>query len=255
MQATEFEGVPAWPDSKTISDGRDARHDNQPPLQERVLLDFEEDLATLGIKRRIQELLDSAAKCPEKIESQDVAGKAGDLVKLARNVEKAIDDAREKHNRPLIDARTALKSKADGAFAPLANAIASVRARLNAFMQEEARKAEEQRRANEEAARAAAAEAAKAAAESDAPAPQIEVAPVEVARPVARGDLGAKVGTVTVWHHEIESVRQLPDRLLKHPKVIDALNIVIAAEIRGMGERKSDIKGVRIWSSQEARVR
>ena len=72
---------------------------------------------------------------------------------------------------------------------------------------------------------------------------------------MARGDLGARVGTRTVWHHEIESVRQLPDRLLKHPKVLDALNVVIAAEIRSMGTTKTDIKGVRIWSTQAAAVR
>lgn len=250
---TVFADVPAWPNEQ-LSSGRDARHDNQPPLQDRILLDFDEDLARLGIKARIETLLSSAAKCPEKIEDDATAGKAGDLVKLVRQVEKAIEDAREKHNRQLIDARNALKGKADGIFAPLGDAIASVRQRLNAFMQEQARKVEEQRRANEEAARRAA-EAARATAPPDEPAPEVVVEAAPVARPIARGELGAKVGTVTVWHHEIESVRQLPDRLLKHPKVIDALNIVIAAEIRGMGERKSDIKGVRIWSTQEARVR
>lgn len=248
---TVFQDVPAWP-GETIADGRDPRHDNQPPLQERILLDFDDHLAKLGIKARIETLLASAGKCPEKISDGVTAGKAGDLVKLAREVEKAIEAARETHNRPLLDAQRALKAKADGTFAPLAESINTVRSRLNAYMQEEARKAEEQRRlAAEEARRQQ--EAARAAAEPDEPLPPI--VPEHVEKPVARGELGAKVGTVTVWHHEIESVRQLPDRLLKHPKVIDALNTVIAAEIRGMGERKSDIKGVRIWSTQEARVR
>jgi hypothetical protein len=47
-------------------------------------------------------------------------------------------------------------------------------------------------------------------------------------------------------------VRQLPDRLLKHPKVLEALQSVVAAEVRS-GVR--EIKGVRIWSTDEAVVR
>jgi hypothetical protein len=79
-------------------------------------------------------------------------------------------------------------------------------------------------------------------------APKIEAAPI------ARGDYGSRVGTTTVWHHEIESVRQLPDRLLKHAKVIETLDKLIAAEIKS-ASGKCEIKGVRIWSDQQAVVR
>lgn len=254
MPETVFPDVPAWPGESSLA------HDastNSPPLSERIMLDFDEDLAKLGIKGRIEKLLESAAKCPEKIEDPTTAGKAGDLVKMARTVENAIEEARERHNRPLIDARTALKSRADGTFAPLANAIEPVRERLNAFMQAESRKAAEAARiAAEEARKAEDAARARIAENTDLKElPPVRIEPPKFLKPVARGDLGAKVGTRKVWHHEIESVRQLPDRLLKHPKVIDALNIVIAAEIRGMGERKSDIKGVRMWHTDDAIVR
>jgi hypothetical protein len=244
----EFAGVPDWPEQK-LADGRDARLDNQPPLEERLVMEFVEELDAEGITARVEQLLASAAKAPEKIEDKATAGKVGDLLKMSADVRKRIETAREKHNRPLLNAQRALKAKADAADGDLLIESAKLRQRLNTFMAEEARKADEARRAAEAEARRQQ-EAARAAAEPDEPLPAI--VPEKVEKPVARGDLGAKVGTRTVWHHEIESVRQLPDRLLKHPKVIDALNIVIAAEIRG-GCR--DIKGARIWSTQEASVR
>lgn len=246
-ETTEFEGVPAWPDEK-LSSGRDARGDNSPPLEERLLMEFVEDLDKEGITARVAQLLTSAGKVPS-IDSADIAGKVGDLIKLTSVVGKQIEAARERHNRPLLNAQRSLKAKADGVFAPLSDAIAGIRAKLNAYMQEQTRKADEARRITIEEARQAQ-EAANAKASLPEYAPHIEAAKVEA--PVARGDLGARVGTVTRWRCEIESVRKLPDRLLNHPKVIEALGSIISAEIRG-GTR--EIKGVRIWSEQEASVR
>jgi hypothetical protein len=250
---TEFAGVPDWPEQK-LSSGRDAKHDNQPPLEERILLDFQDDLDRASsdggksISERVAELLASAQRAPA-IDSQAIAGKVGDLIKQTSDVSKRIENVRESHNRPLLNAQRALKAKADGIFAPLANEIAKLRQSLTTFMAEETRKADEARRAAEAEARRLQ-EEARAKAEPNEPHAPIE--PEKVEAPVARGDLGARVGTRTVWKHEIESVRQVPDRLLKHPKVLDALNIVIAAEIRG-GCR--EIKGVKIWSEHEASVR
>lgn len=75
---------------------------------------------------------------------------------------------------------------------------------------------------------------------------------MKVAEPVVRGDLGSRVGTTTVWRHEILSVRQLPDAILKHEKVVEAINKVIAAQVRG-GARS--IKGTRIWDEKAVAVR
>ena len=247
----EFAGVPDWPEPNVRALDR---HDNQPPLEERILLDFQEDLdrpqsdTGKSISQRVAELLESAQKAPA-IDSDTVAGKVGDLCKMASDVSKRIEAEREKHNRPLLNAQRSLKAKADGIYAPLAAEIARLRTGLNAFMAEQARKADEERRAREAEARRQQ-EAARAAAQPDEPLPPIVAEKVDA--PVARGDLGSRVGTRTVWKHEIESVRQVPDRLLKHPKVVEALSSVIGAEIRS-GIR--EIKGVRIWSEREASVR
>lgn len=243
---TVFTDAPAWPDSPQQ---RDSRFDNEPPLEERIMLEFEEALERDGITARVAELLESASRCPPVIADEAVAGKAGDLCKLARDVEKRINDAREKHNRPLLNAQRALKGKADGVFAPLATAVANIRSALNHYMAEQSRQRAEEQRRVDEAARLAREAAAKAA--PDAPPPVIEAPKIEV--PVARGDLGARVGARTVWRHEIEvPIAKLPKALLESAPVREAIDKVIAAQVRA-GTR--EIKGVRIWSEQEAAVR
>lgn len=251
--ASVFEDVQPWPEAKA----RDPRYDNQPPLEERVMLDFEEELEREGVKARIQELCESAGRVPA-ITDDAIAGKVGDLCKLARDVEKRVNDAREKHNRPLLNAQRSLKGKADGLLHPLLVAVSDVRTRLNTFMAEQARIADEKRRKAEDEARRIREEqerAAREAAEAGKPAPEpiVNVEPVKVAEPVARGDLGSRVGTRTVWKHEIEvPIAKLPKAILENEKVRAAVDQVIAAQVRAGGR---EIKGVRIWSEQVADVR
>lgn len=247
MATKVFNDVPDWPERATTQ--RDPRFDNQPPLEERVMLEFEEELERDGIKARVQELLESAARVPE-INDDAIAGKVGDLLKMTRNVEKQIGDTRERHNRPLLNAQRSLKGKADGIFALLGDATNSVRQRLNVYVSDQARKrAEEQRRREEEARKAREA----AAAVSPELAEQIEVPKAEAPKPIARGDLGANVGTRTVWRHEVEvPIAKLPKAILENEKVRAAIDQVIAATIRA---GTKEIKGVRVWSEQEAAVR
>lgn len=251
--ATVFDNVPEWPETKA----RDPRFDNEPPIEDRVMLEFEEELEREGVKARIQELVESAGRVPA-ITDDSIAGKVGDLCKLARDVEKRVSDARERHNRPLLNAQRALKGKADGMLHPLLVAISDVKTKLNGYMAEQQRIAEEKRRKAEEEARRIREEqerAAREAAENGNPAPEpiVEVEPVKVAEPVARGDLGARVGTRTVWRHEIEvPIAKLPKSILENEKVRAAVDQVLGAMVR-TGTR--EIKGVRIWSEQVADVR
>lgn len=131
------------------------------------------------------------------------------------------------------------------------------RLRLQAIADEAARKERLQLQAIEDA-RAAAEKRAAAVVVVEAEAVEVQAVVVEVAAPkaetgpVAQGDFGAKVNRVTTWHHEILSVRQLPDAILKHAKVIEALDKVIAAQVRG-GTR--EMKGVRIFSETGIAIR
>jgi hypothetical protein len=233
------------------------RHHNQPPLEERLVMEFEDELRDDKLIDRINQIVASAGRAPA-IDSAGVAGQVGDLIALARTCRKEVEARRENHNRPLLTAQRALKGRADALLAPMDAAINRVKGVLDAFMAEEARKAAEARAEAERQARLAREAAEQAAREAIAnneptppPAPPV-IEPARVEQPVARGDLGARVGTRTVWRHRIESVRQLPDAILKNERVIEALDKVVAAQIRG-GARV--IKGVTIWDEQVADVR
>lgn len=264
---TKFADVPEWP---TQDAALPPRTHNEPPLEERIVMDFVDVLTREGITERVDKIVASAGRAPP-CTSDTIAGQCGDLIKMARAVTAEIDGTRERLNRPLLTAQRSLKAKADAIGAPMVDAVNGLRKSLDTFMAEERRKADEARRKAEEQARAAERAAreehdrqvaeAKAAAEAAGaeeapvaefvpPAPVYEAPPV--AAPVARGDYGSRVGTKTVWRHKIESVRQLPDQILKNERVIEALDKVIAAQIRG-GART--IKGVTIWDEQVADVR
>lgn len=236
---------------------RDPRYDNQPPLDERILLEFMEDLETHAsgedsVAGRIATLIASARRAPEKCDSEEIAGKMGDLCAQARNVTQRLDAARERHNRPLLNAQRALKGRADCLIQPLNDAIAKIRRALDDFARAEAaRRAEEQRKAEEEARRAR--EALERENVDERIVESIAPPPPPAPAPIGRGDLGARVGTQKVWCHKITSVRQLPDRLLKHPKVVEVLDKLVAAEIKA-ASGKVEIKGVEIWQDTKARV-
>lgn len=239
---------------------------NRPPLDEMIVGEFMEGLnSQQGLIAKVEQLIQRGSAA-EPCENADMAGRYGDFIKMTGEAVKRIEAERETHNRPLLTAQRALKAKSDYFVDRLKEAASKVRAHLDAFTREEARKAAEAQRLADEQARKAreAAEAerqrqieeARAAGEDavgDAlSVPEVDVAPVKVDQPVFRGDYGSRVGTTTIWLHEIESVRKLPDAILKHEKVVEAINKVIAAQVRG-GTR--EMKGVRIWSEQRAAVR
>lgn len=122
----EFEDLKAWPD------GVD-RHHNQPPLVDRVLLEFDDALRLNGLDVRVQELTGSADRAPV-VDSPEACGKAGDLIAQARAVREKIGTERDELNGPLVTAGKALKAKADAVLAPLDVALAGVQASLDAYM-------------------------------------------------------------------------------------------------------------------------
>jgi hypothetical protein len=248
---TVFPDAPSWPEQKATAATGGMGH-NQAPLEESLLMEFQEELDALGITARVAQLLESAGKCPPVIEDETTAGKVGDLCRLTRDVEKRLNDARETHNRPLLNAQRALKGKADGLIAPLQTAITTVQLRLNAYVQQKEREAAEERRRQEEEARKAREAMEKAGI--DEKIVETVTAPAPPPRaPIARGDLGGTVSARTVWKFERQvAVAKLPKSILEHPKVLEAVDQVIGTLVR-TGTR--EIKGVQIFESKEASVR
>ncbi|HEX7856220.1 MAG TPA: hypothetical protein VF503_21295 [Sphingobium sp.] len=253
---------------------------NQPPIDEQVIIDLAEALATEGLTKRIEDLIAGAGRAPE-ITTPEIAGRYADLIKQMSAASKAVEAEREKLNRPLLTAQRALKGRADAIVAPLQEAERGARAkvkayddaeqekerqrqaearrvaeaerqRLQAIADEEARKERIARQAEEDA-RAAQEKREAAVVEVEAIVVEVRPEPIaEVATPVVQGDYGAKVARTTNWKHEILSVRQLPDSILKHAKVIEALDKVIAAQVRS-GTR--EMKGVRIYPETGIAIR
>lgn len=241
------------------------------PMEVRVVDDFIEGLQRDGLIQRIKDLTESGnavAGCA----SADAAGRIGDFVKMAGAATKAVEEHREKHNRPLLTSQRALKGRADAIIADLAGAVANARKHMDTFLaeQERKRRAEEVRIAKEkaEAEAAAAAERARlqaiederAAAENRvAETVEVEPEPVFVAPkldrgPAARGDYGSAVSVTETWDVKVVNIRQVPDTFLKHPSVIEALEKVIRPAVRGKNGLR-EIKGCEISSRLGSAVR
>jgi hypothetical protein len=300
------------PDTDTDINPRAVIGANNPPIDEQIVIDLSEALATDGLTSRISELLASAGRAPA-ITSPEIAGRYADLIKQMVAAGKGVEAAREKLKRPLLNAQRALKGRADAIVAPLKDAEVEARGKVNRYDAEQAeierqarlKREAEERKAREEAEaerrrlqaiadeevrqerlrlQAIADEAARkerlrlqaiederaAAEKREAAAVVVEAETVEVAAPVVavevayeptapeparaaiQGDMGAKVARVTTWHHRILSVRQLPDSILKHAKVVEALDKVIAAQVRS-GTR--EMKGCEIYAETSTAIR
>ena len=83
-------------------------HHNQPPLDARVLIDFDDALRAKGLDARVAEIVASAVRA-DIVESPEDAGKAADLVAMARVAKDAIEAERETLNRPLLIAQRGLR--------------------------------------------------------------------------------------------------------------------------------------------------
>lgn len=196
-----------------------------------------------------------------KVTDDDEAGRAATLAKLLADIAKAADEQRVKLKAPYLDAG----KKIDAAFKPLTEACDKVKrqvvALIDAYRREQEAKAAEARRAaeaearaREEAARAAeaegrAVEAARAAAEAEAARERAEM----VAAPAAiRSQYGQVASTRKEWRFTIADRRKLPKAVLDHPKVIEAVEAVVASMVRG-GAR--EIPGVQIFETSKTVVR
>lgn len=291
--ATTFPDVKPWPKQAEPNE-RVAIGDNRPPLEESIVLDFEEALrGREGLIDRIA-AMETRAADPKPCTTADMAGRYGDFIKMTGAAVKVIEEEREKLNRPLLTAQRSLKAKADSYSQRAAAAGAKVRVQLDAYLaeQEKARRAEaarlaeierqaaaERQRIIDEANRKAAAEAEaerkrlqaiedeRAAAEQRAATVvEVEPEPVFVAAPEPqftaapaargplRGDYGTAVSTVETWDVKVVNIRQVPDQFLKHPTVLEALEKVIRPLVRGKNGLR-EIKGCEISSKLGSSVR
>lgn len=266
---------PVFPDVKPFpgqaENPRAVMGGNEPPLDERIVGELEEAISEdPGLRTRINELLAKGKILPDCADD-DMAGRMGDFVKMCMTAINKVEGHHSTIKAPYLAAtraidgrkRTYVDDLSDVKHSAL-NKIDAYRADLRKKQQAEAaRIAEEQRVMREaEEQRQRLAQAAREVAEAEgrpAPAPEPEPMqfdeppqrPAEPA-PIARGDLGSRVGTKKVWNIKIESVRKLPNTVFAHPTVMEAINKVLAARVRG-GERV--IPGCTITEDEVVSVR
>lgn len=224
-----------------------------------------------------------AGRYADLIKQMVAAGRAVDAEreKLNRpllNAQRALKGRADAIKAPLADAEVEARAKVDRYDREQAEierkrreAAEAERRRLQAIADEEARQerlrlqAIADEAARQERLRLQAIEDERAAAEKreaaeveveaetvEVAAPLVEIAAAEPERTAIQGDMGAKVARVTTYKHRILSVRQLPDSILKHAKVIEALDKVIAAQVRG-GLR--EMKGCEIYPETSTAIR
>lgn len=271
---------PGQPDANP----RAAMGGNEPPLDERIVGDLEEAIdEEPGLRTRINELLKKGAALPVCKSDGDV-GRFGDFAKMVTAATQKIEGHHERIKAPYLAATRAIDGKKRNYVESLADVKKAALTKIDAYRAEmrrlekieadrvaaelAARRAIEVERVRVENERIEAENAKRRAAEQDGRPfrsstefaslplePEPEPEPVYVApAPVApiRGDYGSVVGVKKVWKHEIESVRQLSNDVLNHPKVVEAMDSVIKGLLRG-GART--VKGCRVWEEEQASVR
>ena len=115
---------------------------NEPPLEDRTLLAFDEALNTNheGLLERIaamRERADKAGPC----KNDDDAGKMGDFYRMTVVAAKAIEAEREALNRPLLTTQRALKARADALALDATNAGIKVKRLLDTYVADKIEKA------------------------------------------------------------------------------------------------------------------
>lgn len=168
---------------------------NMPPLEESILMDFDAALRDReGLLARIDEM-EAKANSTQPCTNDESAGRMGDFIKMANTAAKAVEEEREKLNRPLLTAQRALKGRADYYSGRAMDAGRKVRALLDPYLEDKerqrraeiARQAEIERQAAAERQRIIDEANAKAAREAEAERQRLQaIADAEAAKERAR---------------------------------------------------------------------
>lgn len=181
------------------------------------------------------ELIAAAATVPEKIEDEETAADAADLVKAIRACDKNLEDGRKAIVGPINQGVKQLNARFKMVSGPLGEAMKRVNGKLTAYQLEqdrlvrEAEEAAQAARAASEAAALAEAqrledEGNKAGAEKALEYAVATPAPVVSRQPIIRGDGGSAMSLRTDWKWEVSDKAQIPlEHMAPDAKVIDQL--------------------------------
>jgi hypothetical protein len=213
---------------------------NQPksPVDELVVAQRE---ALTSEKRERLEYIIAKAEAKDVVD-RETAGQAGDIIKVADEFTKLIDNDRIDRTRPYRDAADRAKGIADEFLEPLRAAIERLHARLDAWSD-----------AEDERIKAQQAEQEAFFAKPDlTPSVQSPTPPpmMPAKRRKITGDLGARVTQVDVKQYRVVDIRAVPDFIL-NSETVKAAVVQVA---KSLGKHMSEIDGIEIATGTANRV-
>lgn len=243
---------------------RAAIGNNEPPLEERIQMEFRD--ALLDERPNFMTRMADAIAAVDRVQvtDEEELGKAGDLEKILRACDQYISATHQVVKRPYLEGGRACDAEKNRLIGPITTARARVMDAMNEFMaKREAarRKAEAERVAEErrqaELAAQAERERQEALGENNAEAiAQMEAVSMAPAAPKRaepiRSDAGATVSGKVVWNSEVQDMAKAFKAVKGDEKVQQAIRDAVQRLVRA-GQR--EIPGVRIWDTIQAVAR
>lgn len=217
--------------------------DNLPPSPIETLVAAQREALTPEWRERLAYIVERANA--KTVVDRETAGQAGDIIKVADEFRKIVDQDRIDRTRPYREAADRAKAVADEFLEPLDAAVAALRVRLNSWDREEDNRIKAQQAEQE----------AFFSKPDLTPGVQSPATPPPPAMKAAKrskivGDLGARVTQAEVKHYTVVDVRAVPDFILQS----DTVKAAIAIVARTMGKHMKEIPGIEITTETTNRV-
>lgn len=243
---------------------RAAIGNNEPPLEERIQMEFRDALLEdrPNFMTRMGEAIAAVGRA--EVTNDDQLGKAGDLEKILRACDQHIAATHQVVKRPYLEGGRACDAEKTRLLGPITQARSDLMEMMNAFMakreaarrKEEAERAAEERRQAELAAQAERERQAALGENNPEAVAEIEAVAMAAAAPKrpepVRSDAGATVSGKTVWNSQVEDMAKAFKAVRGDEKVQQAIRDAVQRLVRA-GQR--EIPGVRIWSTVQAVAR
>jgi hypothetical protein len=230
-----------------------AGHNNPPYVRDVVAtLAAEQKEALERYETRRDQIIASARA--KTVFDRISAGDAADIIRIAGDVFKKIDEDRRGRTDPYRRAADGAKAVADEFWQPVVDELIMLRDRLKAWTDAEDARILAQKREQEEAMKALRAKAAPApepASERSVQENHARPATLPARRRKIVGDLGSTLSTVERTNYRVADIKLVPDWILATPTVHDAIIQVV----RSMAKHAGEIPGIERTTFTENQIR
>lgn len=222
------------------------RDHNKPPSPVEALSSEQTEALHIFTARR-DEIVAAAQR--KTVFDRISAGDAADIIRIASEVYKRIDQDRRDRTDPYRRAADAAKGIVDEFWQPVLDALDELRDRITAWTTQEDERIAAQKAEQEEEMRRMR-EAQAAAAPAAVPPPAAPTFQPARARKI-RGDLGATLSTVEKTDFRVVDVSKVPDWIMASPTV----HAAIIAVAKSMAKHTAEIPGLERLTITDNQIR